>query len=338
MPLFIWIIIFIVSLVLLIFSADRFTKTSEKLGVIFGIPSFIVGVTIVALGTSLPELLTSMIAIFKDSAVETTQIVLGNVMGSNIANIMLIVGVSAILAKRLSVKRSLIELDIPLLVLATGVLVLMLLDQQVTWKEGILLLVGYGIYMRYSMSEHAGEDVGVGEEVEKREKKQKLFKLFHKEKAEKREKSEAIGKHLFFLLIYCILLFLGAKYTIDSLIEISAILEIATSVIAASAVAIGTSLPELVVSVSAVRRGQHEVAVGNIFGSNIFNIAIVVGLPSLFTTIVASEIIMIVAIPFLIASTLMFVISGISKRIYSYEGAFYLIIYIMFISKLFGFF
>lgn len=342
MSLLFWVAVFIASLVLLIFSADRFTKTSEKIGLILGIPSFIVGVTIVALGTSLPELLTSLIAVFKTSeGVDTTQIVLGNVFGSNIANILLIVGISAIAAKKLEVKRSLIELDIPLLVLTTGVIVLMLLDGQVTWIEGVLLLIGYGIYIKYSLSEHSREEVEVNGGLRKETRKPWWYRLLHREqnkKEEKPKKREAIGKHCLILLVYCVLLYFGARYTIDSLIEISTVLGIATSIIAASAVAVGTSLPELVVSVSAVKRGEHEVAVGNIFGSNIFNIAVVIGIPALITPIVASEVIMTTGITFLIASTFLFVISGISKRIYSFEGAFYLIIYVMFIAKLFGLF
>lgn len=326
MILLFWIITFLVSLIVLVFSADRFTKSAEKLGAILGIPSFIIGVTIVSVGTSLPELMTSLVAVIKSTpAVETTQVVIGNVVGSNIANILLVIGIATLIAKKLEVKRSLIELDIPLLILSTGLLILMMLDHKIVLIEGIILLLGYGVYLRYSLSEHSREEVD--SDIEKRP----FWKIF-----EKRGKLE--GKLVFGLIVYAILIYLGAKYTIEALINISSILDIATSVIAASVIAIGTSLPELAVTILAARRGEMDIAVGNIFGSNIFNTLLVVGVPALIAPLVVPDIMITIGIPFFVAATLVFVISGISRKVYSFEGAFYILIYLVFIAKLFQWF
>jgi cation:H+ antiporter len=133
-------------------------------------------------------------------------------------------------------------------------------------------------------------------------------------------------------------LVLGAKYLIDALIAISAMLNIGTGVIAITAVAIGTSLPELLVSAKAALQKKSEVALGNIFGSNIFNALVVTGIPGLFGTLHLSNETYYIGVPMLVISTLLFIISGISRRIHMWEGTFFLILYILFMAKLFNWF
>lgn len=308
MTLIFWIVIFVISLAVLVKAADYFTKYSERLGKGLGIPQFIIGVTIVSIGTSLPELATAIIAVFK----QNTEIVAGNAIGSNIANILLVVGLSALIARKMNVKRSLINLDAPLLASVTGLAVFIMWDRVVTFQEGILLVISYIIYSLYSIYSHSDED--------KKNKTKKKFKL----------------KVLAFVIISSGFIYLGAKYTIDSVIEISDILNINSSIIALSAIAIGTSLPEVLVSVAAARKGKYEMALGNVFGSNIFNIAMVIGIPAFITDLSISSDTMMLAIPFVILATLLYVISSISQKIYNWEGAMYLLIYILFIGKLFG--
>ncbi|MBU1178478.1 calcium/sodium antiporter [Patescibacteria group bacterium] len=304
-----WIAIFVISLAVLIKAADYFTKYSEKLGSALGIPQFIIGVTIVSIGTSLPELATSLIAVFKGS----TEIVAGNVIGSNIANILLVVGLAAVLSRKMVVKRSLINLDAPLLLAVTFLAVFVLWDKQVTFIESLFLIASYLVYILYS-----------------------IYSRSKAEESNSQKKGEVSFKMVAMIILGGLGVYLGAKYSIDSVLNISEILQINSSVIALSAIALGTSLPEVLVSVSAARKGNYEMALGNVFGSNIFNIAMVIGIPGLISTLGVSSETFLIAIPFMVAATVLYVISGISQKIYSWEGALYLIIYCLFIGKLFG--
>jgi cation:H+ antiporter len=138
------------------------------------------------------------------------------------------------------------------------------------------------------------------------------------------------------LFIGALLLMFGARYLIEAIIHISAIFNIAPGIISITAVAIGTSLPELMVSVKAVTRGHSDMAVGNVFGSNIFNALLVVGIPGMITTLHLDAQTAVLGLSFMAAATLLFVISGMSQRIYAWEGALFLILYGMFMAKLFN--
>ena len=315
MTLIFWIGAFIISLAVLIKAADCFTDSASKLGGILGLSQFIIGVTIVSVGTSLPELASSISAVLKGA----TEMVAGNVIGSNIANILLVVGLATIFSKkgRLEVSRNLINLDLPLLAGAGIILMLMFLwDGKVTFGEGIIALLGYAVYLHYALK--------------------------HKEKGEKEKekaKKEKLNIRIILGLVFgTIFIYYGANYAIESVIKISEILNIGTAVIALSAVAIGTSLPEIFVSVTAARKGKDEIALGNIFGSNLFNGFVVLGIPALIKTLDVTSTVLSIAIPFFIAATLLYVISGITRKIYKWEGAMYLLIYILFIVKLFNLF
>ena len=315
MSLLFWIGAFLISLAVLIKAADSFTNSAGKVGRFFGLSPFIVGVTIVSIGTSLPELASCISAVLKGA----TEMVAGNVVGSNIANILLVVGLAAVLSKkgRLQVTRNLINLDLPLLAGGSIILMLMFLwDGKVTFWEGIIALAGYLIYLHYTLK--------------------------HKERKEKKEekaKKEKLNLKIILGLVFgAIFIYYGANYAIESVVKISEILNIGTAVIALTAVAIGTSLPEIFVSISAARKGNDALALGNIFGSNLFNRFVVLGIPALIKTLDVTPIILSVAIPFFIAATLLYVISGITRKIYKWEGAMYLLIYILFIAKLFNLF
>lgn len=127
---------------------------------------------------------------------------------------------------------------------------------------------------------------------------------------------------------------IGANYTIESVLKLSELLKISTSLIAITAIAIGTSLPELVVSVRAALKKKYEIALGNVFGSNVFNILLVAGIPAMIRPLVVDDLTFFIGLPFLVIATLLFIISGISRRIHIWEGAMYLLIYILFIAKL----
>lgn len=334
MELLFWAGVFIASLAVLIKSADVFTESSEKIGVDLKIPPFIVGVAIVSVGTSLPELATSMIAVLKNETV----IVTANAVGSNIANILLIIGVASIVAKKMSVKRSLINLDLPLLACATTVAIFILLDRKVVFIEGIILLLTYLIYVFYIISSKNERDV-----LSHSSSKNNSQKTHHHKKAGIKSLKKVwnykprveIGVILT-LIISAFFVCLGANYTIESLLNISTMLGIGASLIAMSAVSIGTSLPELVVSVRAAMKKKYEIALGNVFGSNIFNTLVVIGVPALLSDLEVDETTFSIGIPFLIGATILYIFSGISRKIYNWEGMMYLLIYALFLIKIFG--
>jgi cation:H+ antiporter len=306
----IWIAIFVVSLMLLVKSADWLLLSSEKIGLKIGLSPFIVGVTIVAFGTSFPELISSFAAVFSG----IPEFVVANVVGSNIANILLVVGVATLFAKKLQVTKDLIDLDLPLLSITTVIFLFVVWDGVINFFESLFLLATYTIYLGFTLiykDDRANEKV-----VKPKITKIDLLKLV----------AGTFG------------LAIGAKYLINSVEQLSLLLNIAPGLIAITAVAIGTSLPEVVVSVKAAMKHQSEVALGNIFGSNIFNILVVVGLPGIFSDLTVDDKTLMIGIPVLIVSTLLFVISGISRRIHVQEGALYLLLYVIFTAKLFGLF
>ncbi len=305
--------IFVISLFVLIKSADYFTTSAEKIGLFFGIPSFLVGVTIVALGTSLPELVSSIIAAQEGS----TEIVAGNVIGSNIANIFLIIGVVAIIAKRMEVTYELIHVDLPLLIGSAFLLAATVWDGIFTWKEGLLCMAGILLYLCYTI-------------VNTKEGHKWLdLKSLFKTKAK-------LGWHTpTILAISAIFIYLGAKYTIDSIINLSNLLNIGKEIIALSAVALGTSLPEMMVSISAAKKGNAEIAVGNVLGSNIFNSFVVMGIPSFMGTLTIPADILSFSLPMMLMATILYFFITQDKQITRWEGGMLVIFYVFFIGKLF---
>lgn len=310
MIIFLWIIVFIVSLLTLLKSSDWLIESSEKIGLKVGLSPFIIGVTIVAFGTSLPELVASFVAVSQG----VTDVVTGNAIGSNVANILLVVGIAAIVGKNLRVTKNLIDLDLPLLAISTGIFFMTAVDGVITLIESIFLLSTYIVYLFYTLKYNEDDD------------------------EDKIVNPDITTKDIIYLVVGIIGLALGAKFLVDSIVNISDIFNVATGVMAVTAVAIGTSLPELIVSVKAVLKGKAEVALGNVFGSNIFNILVVIGLPGIFSVLIIDPATLSIGVPVLIMTTVLFVISGISRRIHAQEGWLYLMLYIIFISKLFGLF
>ncbi len=314
-----WIIAFILTLVILVKSADWLVNSAEKIGLAFKMSPFIIGVTIVAIGTSLPELITSLAATLQG---ETT-VVVANAVGSSIANILLIVGLAAVFARTLVVKRSLIDLDAPMLITSGALFLFVVWDKQVVFGEGILLLAGFVIYLLYTILHKREEEIPDNLPIKVQQREQ--------------VKKGKIGiKTIGLFILGAVGLLFSAHFSIFYMIKIAKHFQIANSLIAITALAVGTSLPELVVSIKAAMGKKYEIALGNIFGSNVFNILLIVGLPALFKPLSVDELTYIIGLPVLAISTLLFVISGISKKIHIWEGAMYLLIYILFILKLIG--
>jgi len=327
-----WIIVFIVSLAVLVKGADWLIASAEKIGLAIGLSPFIVGVTIVGVGTSFPELISSFAAALKG----VPDVVAANAIGSNIANILLIVGVSAVIGRRLVVTKSLIDLDLPLLAIGTVLLLGIVWDKQITFGESLLMLVAYSVYLLYTILH---KDTECSEEIsEILPSRQERRKHIASHKNVQFVRPKLALKDFIMLIVGIVGLVFGAKYLIDALVNLSTILNIATGVIAITAVAVGTSLPELLVSAKAAFQKKSEIALGNIFGSNVFNALVVIGLPGLFRILPIDNQTFAIGVPTMALATLLFVISGISRRIHIWEGAFYLSVYILFIAKLFNWF
>ena len=297
--------IFAVSLCVLLQASDFFVEAAERIGLAAGIPPFIIGVTIVALGTSLPELASSIEAVL----IGDSKIVIGNVAGSNIANIGLVLGIVAVVGKQVKVKDGIMNIDIPILVSSAFLLWFVAYDQVVTVFEAITLLGALAVFLFYSLNSNEGEET---------------------------EKTKINAKDIGILILAGIAIKFSAEYTIKSIIELSKLLEIGSEVIAASVVALGTSLPEVFVSLAAIRKGKTDIAVGNILGSNIFNTYAVMGIPALIGTLVISDNVIHFVLPFMMTMTILFAVMCISKKISRWEGLMLLIFYGLFMVELFS--
>lgn len=314
MQLAFWIVVFFIALLALVKGADWLLTSAEKIGLAIGLSPFIIGVTIIGIGTSVPELVSGIFAAYKGA----TEIVAANAIGSNIANVLLIVGITAVVARVIKVKKDLINLDIPLLAISTILFLGIAWDKKITLTESGLLLATYAIYLFYVIA-HKEEADGARSILKARKTRPKIK-----------------AKDIILLIVGLLGVAFGAKYSVDAVISISEIINIGAGVISMFAIAVGTSLPELIVSLKAARLGKAEVALGNIFGSNVFNVLAVVGIPGLFTTLQLDEATFSLGLPVLFATTLLFVISGISRKIHVWEGAMFIALYIFFIGKLFG--
>ncbi|MEZ4211149.1 MAG: calcium/sodium antiporter [Candidatus Paceibacterota bacterium] len=304
----VYVIVFIVSLFVLIKGADVFLNSAEKIGLAAGLSPFVVGVVIVGIGTSFPELISSFVAVIKG----VTEIVPANAIGSNIANILLIIGISAIVSKKIKSKTNLTDIELPMIIAATVLFFALSYDGQISLIDSIILVIAFGVYLVYS----------IFNKPEKEEKKVARPKI--------------VTKDIVLLFAGLAGLVLGSKYLIDSVINISEVLNIAPGVVSVIAVAFGTSLPELLVSIKAARKGNPEVALGNVFGSNIFNLLMVVGIPGLFSTLSFDVVTLTLALPALLLVTIVFIISCLSNSIHKWEGFMYVIMYFVFIGKVFG--
>lgn len=317
-----WIIVFVVSLVALVKSADWFTEGAEELGIFLGVPSYVVGVTIVAIGTSLPELVSSIFAVVEGSP----QIVVGNAVGSNVTNIFLVLGVAAILGGRLFARREIVRIDLPMLASSAALLALTALDGTISRVDGLLLFAGALIYAVYGMRisrpspvMQAEIEESVGEDIEL-------------------ERGRLRPLVLLKLIGGAVVLYFAAQYTIRSVIELSTLLHVGSDVIAISAVALGTSLPELVVSVVAARRGKLEIAIGNVLGSNVFNAFAVVGIPALIAPLPVTHTVLTIGLPFMGVATVLYFFMAQDREITRWEGMPLVLFYVLFLGKLFDLF
>jgi len=313
MSLILLILILLVSLLALIKGADFFIDGAKSIGLKMGMSPFVIGVLIVGMGTSLPELASSIAAVFQN---ETT-VVLANVVGSNITNILLIVGILALFSRRIVIRRELLKSELPLFVIATTHFLFIISDGVVTRIESILLLGTFIAYLWYIIKEPPSDL----EEVEE------------KPKEDKKETVKSIGLIVFGLIG----IIAGAHFTVYSSIELAYLIGIPVSIVAILGIAIGTSLPELMVSLSAIKTNDADLAIGNIFGSNAINMLLVVGIPAFMTNLYADKVVMDLGIGILLAASIIFFVHGLSRRLMRWEGAMLLLFFFFFVIQLFNY-
>ena len=303
MDLLLYILMFSASLFVLIKGSDWFVDSAEAIGLSFGISPFIIGVTIVAFGTSLPELAASIAAVLQGNS----EIVVGNVVGSNVTNILLVLGVTAVVAREIVLDVDIMHVDMPLLVGSAFLMWLTLMDQHLSLFEQFLYLIALVLFLINSISQKS--DDGMASKI-------------------------GLRSYLFLLLGGVFVTF-GAKYTIVAIEEIAGALDIGTEVIALTAVALGTSLPEVVVSITAARKGKTAIAVGNVLGSNIFNTYAVMAIPAFFGELKIPDEISEGTIPFMVIVTILFAFVCLSRKINRWEGAVLLLFYAFFLVQCF---
>ncbi|MCG2686804.1 calcium/sodium antiporter [Candidatus Parcubacteria bacterium] len=327
-----WLIVLIFSLYVLTKAADYFTDVSEKVGSLLKLPDFVTGVLIVALGTSLPELVTSIFGVISGKA----EILAANVTGSTVANILLGLGLVVVVTWKIAkFNWDSVSNDMPFLLGATILLILTVLDGKFQFYEAIVFLTAYIIYVFYSLRIKKMNRKEIRDDL-KREIKARRKKEVDEQFPTRGRKTTL--KLIVGFIISLAFIIIAAKYTVDSLIQIATMLGLATSALAASLVAIGTSLPEISVGISSARKGNFDMVIGNIMGSNIFNILVVFGIVGLFTTVPVSNDVLYLIIPMMCGAILVQWLVTMDKKITITEGMLMTILYITFIAKLFNIF
>jgi cation:H+ antiporter len=246
------VVLTIVGLLMLCFGGNWLVSGGVAIAKKFRISNLVIGMTIVAYGTSTPELAASIAAAGEHSA-----IILGNIIGSNIANVGMVIGIAAIIVP-LAVSKSVLKKEIPIMLGVSVLLILISIDGEISQYDGILLLAGLAVFAYYT------------------------FKDAMKQRAENKEKVELGSKNIYLksaglIGIGVVLLYVGAILTVDNAVVLAQEFGLSEKIIGLTVIAIGTSLPELITSIIAIRKGHADIGIGNIIGSNIYNILMIMG-------------------------------------------------------------
>lgn len=291
-------VLLVIGFVLLVKGADWFVEGASKLAEKFGIPQLVIGLTIVAMGTSLPEAAVSVSAALKGSA----EITIGNIVGSNIMNVLLILGVTSVITP-IAVQKSTVRYEIPF-VIAISVLLpgIGLTDNVVGRADGVILwilMIGYLLYllrMAKTGADMPGEETDAGGRM-------------------------PVWKMLLLILAGGAMIVIGSDVAVDAATALARIFGMSERLIGLTIVAFGTSLPELVTSATAAVKGKADIAVGNIVGSNIFNILFVVGTSALITPVVYNGDFMVDSVVCIASAVLLWVLVFRKHRLGRVGGA-----------------
>ena len=311
----IYIILLIIGFVVLIKGADIFVDGASSIAGNFKVSKMLIGLTIVAFGTSAPEFAVSVKSLLNGSG----DMVLGNVIGSNILNILLILGMSAMFHP-LSVKDSTVKKELPITLLITTIFAVLLSDKLFddintkvnvfTRSDGIIILLFFLVFVYY------------------------LIKMArNKIEVDQEEKYMSLKKAIIFTIIGIVSIVLGSNLVVDNAAAIAKTIGVSEKLIALTIIALGTSLPELVTSITATRKGEYDIAIGNVVGSNIFNIGIVLGIPIAILGGINQITINYIDLIVMIASALLvFIFSLKDRKISKSEGFVFLAIFVIYYS------
>jgi len=251
------ILILIAGLALLYFGSSILVEGAASTAIMFAVRPVIVGLTIVSLATSAPELLVSLVAAVKGSG----GISLGNILGSNVINIALVLGASALI-RPVAIKKQVVRIEIPYMILISFIFWVLCMDGDINRADGIILISGLIIFLAYGL-------------------------LTASDKSDNRTQANSrtlgkILKNIAYIAVGIVMLAFGANFVVKEAIEMAQVIGLSQTFIGISVVALGTSLPELATSVVAAARGESDISVGNVVGSNLFNICLVMGVVGLY--------------------------------------------------------
>lgn len=306
----IWMIVFlIVGFVLLIKGADLFVDGACALSEKMKIPAYLIGLTVVALGTSLPEAAVSITASISGS----NEIAIGNVIGSNIFNTLVVLGASALFAP-VAVKKNLIRRDFPFCILITVLMLALMLTMGggeigISRVGGIILLAAFVLFMTYSII--SGKKEAAAEQTP----------------TQKDEKEISLVKCLVYIIIGVAGVIAGGQLTVKGATMMAQAFGMSETVIGLTVVAIGTSLPELVTSVVASRKKKNDIAVGNVIGSNVFNILFILGMSAAISPIKTAFTSVIDACVLIAVCVVTYIIGATMKKINRPAGVLMILLY-----------
>lgn len=306
-------LIFIGSLSVLLFAANFFTNSAEVIGSWFKLPSFVIGVFIVGIGTSLPELISGILSINNG----VSEILPGNIIGSNISNILLITGLAAIInRKKIVLISNYLYIDLHYLLGSFIFFYMIAFDGKINFVEasiGVIIFIIYSVYLIKGGTQEV-KDLDNSDTTETTQS----FPL----------------KHFAILILAAVGIYFGADYTIFSLNNIATSIGIPTSIIALTLLSLGTTLPELVVNISAIKQGKAEMAIGNVLGSCIFNSLAIPGIATLFGPVSVPQNLISFSLPMMGVSGLLFYLLTQDKNISIWEGMLFVSIYVAFILQI----
>ncbi len=315
-------IIFIVSLVILLKGADSLVDGAADLARYMKISAVIVGLTVVALGTSLPEFIVSFISVLTGSS----DLAIGNVIGSNIANIGLVLGVCAIICP-LVIRSSTLINEFPFMIVSSFVFIILannmfIFNQgtlSIDWYDALILVIILGFFLYYVFNSIK----------RKKDTTQKEFKKEYKNK-------NPLWKNIILILVGIVMLILGGRLFVFSSTGIATLFGVSEGFIGLTLVALGTSLPELFASGVAAWKKETDIAIGNVVGSNIFNILFVLGISGLFKPITMTHSLLFTDAIIMIVFTLMFLVfATVSRKIERWQGSILLLMYLSYMVYLF---
>jgi cation:H+ antiporter len=322
-------IVFLIGMLLLVKGSDFLVDSSSTLAKNFGVSEMVIGLTLISIGTSLPEFVTSVLASFEGYG----GIAIGDVVGSNVCNIAMVVGISSIfypitLKDQKNQRSSRIfngfYRDHYIMIIASILLFILSLDEYLEMTEGVFLLIFFLLYMYLIVREERSGRSRIFDQASE----------YVIEEEKDKEKKLKMLKTVFIFLVSLFAVIFGAKLTVDGAVSLADIFGISEEIIAIILIAIGTSLPELAVSFSSAKKGKGELAIGNIVGSNTFNILLIIGSSSIINTIFVSKGTILVAFPFMILVALLLFFFVRDRKIERYEGLILFSIYIIFISAI----